>query len=130
MALFLKGCAGVLLAVFLALIVGNGKGMETVLTIAVCSMVCLIAMEYPKPVIDFIGTLEEIGNLDGGLLKLLLKVTGIGVISEMIGLICSDSGNASMGKALQIMSTVVILWISMPLFRAFLELIQSIMGGI
>lgn len=130
MELFLKACAGVLLAVFLTFIVGKGKGMATLLSLAVCSMVCLIAMEYLKPVIAFVGTLETLGGLDGNLLKILLKVTGIGLIAEIACLVCNDSGNASMGKTVQLLGTVTILWLSLPVLTAFIELLQSILGGL
>lgn len=130
MDLFLKACAEVLLAVMLTLVVGNGKGMNTLLSAAVCTMVCLIAMEYLKPVLEFIGNLEEISRLDKNLLNVLLKITGIGILAEIAALICSDSGNTSMGKGIQLLGTVVILWLSLPLFTAFMELLQSVLGGI
>lgn len=128
MELYLKACAAVLLAVFLTLAVGNNNGMGILISIAVCSMVCLIAMEYLKPVVNFVETLADTGQLDNSLLKVLLKVTGIGMISEIASLVCSDSGNASMGKSIQLLGTIVILWLSIPLLTAFMELLQSILG--
>jgi len=130
MDLFLKACAGVLMTVFLTFIAGREKVMSTLLSLAACSMVCLIAMEYLNPVMDFIGTLETVGGLDGNLLQVLLKVTGIGMITEIAGLVCSDSGNASMGKTIQLLGTVVILWLSLPVLTAFMELLQAILGGL
>ena len=128
MTIFLKTCAGVFLAVILGLAMESRKGMGILLSLAVCCMVSLIALEFLQPVIGFLDTLQSIGSLDSELLKLLLKASGIGIITEIACLLCSDSGNASMGKAVQILGTAVILWLSIPMLAAFMELLQKILG--
>ena len=75
-------------------------------------------------------SLEALGNLDSGLISILLKTTGICLVSEVAILVCQDSGNQSMGKALQMLTSVVLLWISLPLFRALVELLESILEEI
>ena len=130
MTLFLQACAGVFLAVILTLTMERGKGMAVLLSLAVCSMVGLIAMEYLSPVIEFLDTLQKVGGLNSELLKLLLKAVGIGLITELACLVCNDSGNSSMGKALQILGAVVIIWLSLPMLTAFLELMQKILGDL
>lgn len=130
MTLFLQACAGVFLAVILTLTMERGKGMAVLLSLAVCSMVGLIAMEYLSPVIEFLDTLQKVGGLNSELLKLLLKAVGIGLITELACLVCNDSGNSSMGKALQILGATVIMWLSLPMLTAFLELMQKILGDL
>lgn len=131
MTLFIQACAGVLLAVILILVLGShGKEMGSLLALFVCCMVAIIAMSYLKPVVEFIGQLEAIGGLDNSMIETLLKVVGIGVLSEIAALVCSDAGNASLGKAVQLLGTAVILWLSIPLFTALMELIQKILGEI
>lgn len=129
MTLFIQACGAVLIAVVLILALGSqGKQMGMLLGMAVCCMTALIGMSYLKPVVDFLGTLEEIGGLNSTMVETLLKVAGIGVLSEIAGLVCADSGNASLGKALQLLSSAVILWLSIPLFTSLIELIQKILG--
>lgn len=129
MTQFLQACGAVLLAVVLILALGSrAKDLGALLSLAVCAMVALVAMNYLKPVLDFLGRLEILGGLDSTMVATLLKVAGIGVISEIACLVCADTGNASLGKAVQLMGTAVILWLSVPLFQALLELLQSILG--
>lgn len=130
MALFLRGCGAVLLAVILILTIGRGKETGTLLGMGVCCMTALIALNYLAPVLDFLRTLETVGELDGDLVRTLLKAVGIGLICEIASLICSDAGNASLGKGVQLMGTAVILHLSMPLFRALLELLQVVLGDL
>lgn len=127
----MRGCAGALLAVILYLTLGKqGKEMGTLLTMAVCSMICAIAMSYLKPVMDFVEQLEITGNLDRNLIGILLKAAGIGFLSEIACLVCADAGNSALGKSVQILGTGVILWLSIPLFQELLELLERILGGV
>lgn len=130
MSTFFQTCAAVMLALLLILMQQNGKEMGTLLSLAVCCMVAVVALSYLRPVLDFLATLEALGNLDGDLVGTLLKATGIGMLTEIASMVCNDAGNASMGKTVQLLGTAVILWLSLPLFTALVELLQSILGEI
>lgn len=125
----LHGCAAVLVAVILISVLGNDrKDMGMLIGTGVCCMVVLLALEYLKPVLDFIGQLENMGDLDHSLIQRLLKIVGTGVISEIAALICADSGNHALGKSVQYLACAVILWLCLPLYAMLLELLQKIMG--
>ena len=129
MGLYWKAAAGVLLAAVLILTIRRQE-FGILLGMAVCVMVLLAAMEYLEPVMELLRSLEELGELDGDLILILVKAVGIGLVTEIAGLICADSGNASAGKALQLLGTTVILWLSVPLFTALLNLIREILEGL
>lgn len=126
---FFQAAAAVLLAVVLCLTLGKqGKDMASLLTMAVCCMVMLIAVSYLQPVLDFLEKLETLGNLNGEMIGCLLKVVGIGLISEIAAMVCTDAGNSSLGKALQMLASAVILWLSIPVFTGVMDLVQGILG--
>ena len=127
MTLFFQACGMILLAVILILL-QSSREMGTVLSLGACAMALIIAVSYLSPVLDFIGTLESLGGLDGDLMEILLKSAGIGILTEIAALVCKDGGNASLGKAVQLLGTAVILWLSLPLFTALTELMGSILG--
>ena len=128
MGLYWKAVAAVLLAVVLIWTLRRQE-MGVLLGMAVCAMVMAVAMAYLEPVLELVETLQELGGLDGEMTSILLKSVGIGLVTEIAGLICADSGNASLGKSLQLLGTVAILWLSVPLFTSLLELIQEMMAG-
>ena len=131
MDIFLKTSAGVILALILMLTLSKqGKDISLLLTIIVCAMVAGLAITYLRPVVDFLSRLQTIGNLDSQMFSVLLKAVGIGLIAELVNLICSDAGNASLGKGLQLLSTAVILCLSIPLFDELIELLDTILGAI
>lgn len=123
--------AAVLLTVVLGMALSkNSKDITLVLTMIVCAMVLTAAFTYLEPVLDFIKELQSLGQLDSAMSGILFKAVGIGIVAEIAVLICNDSGNGALGKTLQIVSTVVILWLSLPLMQSLLELVQKIMGEI
>lgn len=131
MELYIKTCGGIFLSVIFVLSLGNhSKDLSMVLGIAVCCIAAVAALEYLRPVIDFIKQLESIGGLDHTLIRILLKVTGIGLICEISSLVCSDGGCSSLGKTVKILGSAVILWLSLPLYAMLIELLQRILGGI
>lgn len=129
--IFIKSVAGVFIAVVIGLLLARqGKDIAILLTIAVCSLVIAAALMYLRPIVDFIYELQNIGRLDSQIVKILLKAVGVALIAEMANLICTDAGNASLGKALQIAAICTILWISIPLLNELMELIESVLGAV
>ena len=113
----------------LALAKGN-KDISLLLSLTVCSLVAIAAMSYLHPVVDFFRKLKGIGQLDPELFGILLKAVGIGILSEISGQICEDSGNKALGKTLQLLAAVVVLWLSIPLFDNLMDLLQKILEAI
>lgn len=126
---FLKASAGVLIAVVLCLVLSKkDKDIALLLTTAVCCMVAGVAISFLSPVIDLLQQLQILGQLDNQILEILLKSAGIGLLAEITNVICADSGNAALGKVILVLSSAVILWLSIPLLNALLELLQKTLG--
>ena len=127
----MKATATILVALILYLTISNGrKEFAVLLTVSVVCIIGLIAVEFISPIISFIWELTSIGNLNTDLLGVLLKCVGIGLIAELTCLICSDAGNATLGKILQVLASIVILWLSIPLFKCLIDIVKEIMVAI
>ena len=131
MNIFLKSVAGVLIALILWLCLDKrGKDMSVLLTMSVCAMIITSAATFLRPIVDFIEKIQDVGNLDREYVSIILKVVGIGMITEISVLICKDASNESMGKALQMLSAVIVLWMSIPVFEELLELLNEILVAV
>ena len=131
MDIFFKASAGVLITALLALILSKqGKDFAIILCVAVCGMVLLVAVDYLSPIVSLLRNLSATANLDPSMMKVLVKAVGIGLLSEIVALICADSGNKTLGKSIQILAAVVILSLSVPLFSKFMDLISGILSTI
>ena len=121
--------AGAMLTVVLGIALSKqGKDISLVLTMVVVAMILMAAAAYFTPVMDFIERLQSISQLDTKYGQILLKALGIGLVTEIAVLICNDSGNAALGKALQLSATILVLWLSLPLMESLLDLIEGILG--
>lgn len=120
-----------LIALILNLIVNKqNKDIGLVLSIATCCLILASAASYLEQIIVFLRNIQALGNLNPEFMAILLKVTGIGLLCEISSLICTDAGNSSLGKAIQIFSVVTIIYLSLPLLSAMIELVNSILGDI
>ena len=129
MADYIRFAALVLIGLILSLVIGRqSKDMSLLLTLAVCVLGCLGAMEFLEPVMEFLKQVRRLGNLDSEAVAILLKSAGIGLLSELAGLLCADAGESALGKALQILSSAAILWLSLPLFQQVLTLIEGVLA--
>lgn len=131
MELFWKCVAGVLIAAILGPVLGQQeKGISVMLSVAVCAMGAVILLSYLEPVLDLLRQLESLGELGGEMLTILLKAMGVALVAELAGLICTDAGSGALGKTIQMLASAVILWLSIPVFQAFLALIRQILGEV
>lgn len=128
---FFQISAVVLLTVLISIVLSKqNKDMTVVLVIAACCMSLYAVIAYLEPVVDFIKQLQSLGKLDTSMVQTVLKAVGIGIIAEIASLICSDSGNGALGKGIQMLATAAVLWLSLPLMRSLVEIIQKILGDV
>ena len=117
------------MGLILTLVVGRqSRDLSLLLSLAVCVLLCLGAMEFLQPVMELLRELRRLGELDGEAVSILLKCAGIGMLSELAGLLCADCREGAMGKALQIWSNAAILWLSLPLLRQVLTMIGEVLA--
>jgi len=131
MDVLLKAAGAALITSVVGLALGkDGKEFRTLLTLGCSAMVLLLGVSFLQPVTAFLRELEAMGNLDQTLLGILLKITGICLISQFAGLVCTEAGDGTLAKALEILAAMVILWLSLPVFQGLLRLMEEILGGI
>ena len=131
MDIFLKLTAGVLVATIVTLTISRySSDISLLLTLLVCVMILITAVTYLKQVLEFMNQLVKVGGMENEVFHILLKSTGIGLVSQVACTICSDGGNQSLAKALQLLTSIVILTLCIPLFEKLLQIIEAVLGGI
>lgn len=131
MDIFLKSAAGTLVALVLYLILGKqSKDMSVLLSVAVCCMLAAAAMECFSPVVSFMDRLKIISSIDTTMYQTVLRAVGIGLLAEIISLICTDAGNSALGKSLQFLAGGVVLFLSLPILNQLIDLIEDVLGTI
>ena len=93
-------------------------------------MVAALSMRCLEPVISMLRALQVRSSIDSEMLSILLKTVGVGLIAELVSLICTDAGNAAMGKMIQILGAALVLNLSLPLLEILVALVEGIVGNI
>ena len=128
MDIMIKASAGVLAATVMCLLLNkSGKEYALLVSIAVSCLVTLAVFEYIDPVFSFLNKISQMGNISSTTVKILFKALGVSLLAEFTSLLCSDAGNAAMGRLIQILASAVILWLSIPLFNNLIDLISEIL---
>jgi len=131
MELFFKTAAAALVTAVLSLVVSRQeKDFALLLTMAGCTMAGLMLLHFLQPVLVFVRQLQSLGDLNGDMLRILLKAVGTGLVAEIAGMVCVDAGNASLGKTIQLLGAAVILWLSIPVFQMLMDLVGRILGEV
>ena len=129
MEYLLKSVAVSTLSVIVGLLISKqAKEIQILLSLCICIAISVIIVQFVQPIIGFLQKLKELGDLNTDVLAILLKAVGIALLTEISSLFCSDGGSGSIGKMLQILGTVIIVWLSIPIFETVIELIQKLLG--
>ena len=131
MDIFLKTLAGTLIVAVIGLIISKqSKDFSLIISLLGCCLVIIASVFYLKPILSFVDKLKGIGDLDYELTETIFKAVGISILAEITSLICSDSGNASLSRTINILSSATIIWLSLPMFTKLLDLIDNILGAL
>lgn len=128
MDLYWKAIAIMLVGTVLGLVLG--KDMALLLCLCGCAMGLMTVLRYLQPVVSFLSQLAQFAGFQDDTLQILLKVLGMGLVSETAGLICTDGGNGSFGKVIKLLSGAAILWVSIPVFQSVIQMIRQILGEV
>ena len=125
---FWKAAAIVILSVILGAAIGKTeKDISVVLSAVTCCIVAATAMRYLSDVVAFLLQLNAVSDRGIPFLEQILRITGVALLTELICVISSDAGNASLGKAMQMLGNAVIFVQAIPVFDAFLKIIQDVL---
>ena len=131
MVLFLKAIAIAMIGMIVRMLLSKqNKEISFALSVIVCCIVLIAAMTYTKPVVDLLSRLESLGHLDPETIRILLNALGIIVLSELVALLCKDSGNTALGNCVQLLGTAVILRLSIPMLNSILDTIEEILSAL
>ena len=120
-------CAAIVGVVLCLILSKNAKDHSTLVAVLLCSILCAAACAFLAPVLKMLDKLSALSAAGTQWLGILLKCVGLSFVGETVSTICADAGNGAVGKSLQLLTTVTILWVSLPLIENLLDLIESVL---
>lgn len=86
------------------------------------------ALNQMKEVLDVFDTIRSYSGIPKDYFQILLKLIGISFLCEITTNLCRDAGQETIAKQIELIGKLSILAVSLPIFRAFLETIQKLLG--
>ena len=96
-------------------------------SIIVGVLILALAMRKITGVINLLKSISEKTYINKQFLGILLKITGIAIITEFAVSICSDAGEKAIASKIEMGSKVIIIAMSIPIISSLLELIVEIL---
>lgn len=116
-----------LLAVIISVIVKQYKP-EFAMYVSIIAGIIVIMLVIDKisGIINLLTNLSKKTGINAEYLSILLKITGIAVLTEFAVSICKDSGEEAIASKIDFGGKVIVISISIPIISALLELIVRI----
>ena len=91
------------------------------------ALILLLSVEKLSGIINLLQSISDKTYINKQFLGILLKITGIAIITEFAVSICADAGEKAIATKLEIGSKVIIITMSIPIISSLLELIIEIL---
>ena len=91
------------------------------------SIILFLILNRLSGIIYVIRNLSNKVGAGNDFLKILLKITGIAILTEFAVSVCKDSGETAIANKIDLGGKIIIVSISIPIITALLELILQIM---
>ena len=120
---------GIVLISLIIIIIIKQYRPEFAIYISIASgiLIIMLCMDRLTGIINILTTLSNKTGLNSQYLAILLKITGIAILTEFAVSICNDAGESAIATKVDLGGKVIIISISIPIIVALLELIVKIL---
>ena len=90
-------------------------------------LILFLAMEKLSGIINLLQSISDKTYINKQFLGILLKITGIAIVTEFAVSICADAGEKAIATKIELGSKIIIDSMSIPIISSLLELIIEIL---
>ena len=115
-------------AVLCAAVVRRGSGEFSLLLVrAAGTRILLLAMEPLAQVVESITRISRLAQLDGGLVRPVLKTVAISILTKITAELCKSSGEGGLAAFVETAGTALALAVAAPLAENVLTLMAELL---
>ena len=82
---------------------------------------------YLNGVFDIFNNVFKISGVNSSIYTIILKIIGIGYLTEFTANICSDTGNSSLGDKVLLGGKIIILVLALPIVTGILDIVMELL---
>ncbi len=120
---------GVGLATAIAYILVKQVKSEFAIFVGLAGTVLILLLIVTKltNVIEYFVEIVEKTGVDKSVFFAILKIVGVGYLTEFAANLCNDIGTSSMGNKIVLGGKIVILCLALPIITSLIDIVVSIM---
>ena len=121
---------GVAFVTAVAAIVLKTTKPELAFAVTVTGVIVILTfvIELLEGTVSVLSEIASITGVENGLIKILLKIVGIGYLTEFSAGVLQDFGSSAVADKVVLGGKLTILVVSLPIFQAVLTLIRGFLG--
>ena len=110
-------------AVAALLLKGTKPELSFAVTITGVIIILLFIIDSMQGVMEIFQMITQVTGVDSGVVKLLLKIVGVGYVTEFGAGILNDFGNTVIADKVVLGGKIAIVLLSLPILQGLLQLI-------
>ena len=91
------------------------------------ALILFFVMDKLAAIINLLSSLAQKANINSQFLGIILKITGIAILTEYAVSICKDSGESAIANKIDMGRKIIIIGISIPIISTLLETMLKIL---
>lgn len=117
-----------LVAVMIIMVIKQYKPELTIYISIVAGIIILcLVMDKLSAIVNVLKNLSEKNGIHAPYLSILLKITGIAILTEFAVSVCNDLGETAVASKIDLASKIIIIAISIPIIAGLIELLINIL---
>ena len=117
---------GVIASIIIVIIKQDKPEIAMLIGIAATVSILIIIINYLTEVVGLFSLIVQKTGIDSSLFSAIVKIIGVGYITEFSSSICEDSGNKGIGEKISLGGKIVILVLSLPILTSVVDVIINL----
>ena len=117
---------GLIATIILAIIRTYKPELTIYVSIIAGAIIFSMVMDKLSAIIDLLTNLSKKSGINAQYVAILLKISGIAILSEFAVSVCKDLGETAVATKIDLAGKIIIISISIPIISALLELLIKI----
>lgn len=90
-------------------------------------LILTLASNTLSGIIEMIKSISSKTNINSQFLMILIKITGIAILTEFAVSVCKDSGESAIASKVDIGGKIIIISMSIPIINALIETVVKVL---
>ena len=117
-----------LIALIIIIIVKQYRPEFTMyVSVAAGIIILLLVMDKLSSIIDLLTNLANKTSVNNEFIFLLIKITGIAILTEFASSVCKESGETAIASKVDMGGKIIIIAMSIPIIASLLETILKVL---